>query len=391
MRRLFLFLIIFFAAVWLGLKISADPGYLLVAYQHWTVEMPLWLATVGVLLLCILFHILLRITRGVRLFPKRWHAWRLQRHNNAAQALIDQGLLALADGNWKRAQKKLTKANYYVKQPWFNYLALAIVARQQGDFDKQDKYLHRAHDVAPQAEVAVGLVQATIQYQQQKYEQALALLLHLRQLAPNQNYILRLLIKVYMHLGDWERLTDFFPTLRKKEVLPKKELDELEIQTQQNILQKVAAKNDLVALQNQWQRVPKLARLSPVLILTYAELLLRLNANDKAEELLRKTLAKNYDQKLVHCYGLIKTQARQLQIAQAWLPAHPKDPVLLLTLGRLAQNSHLWGNARSYFEASLALAPSAEAHYALGKLLEQLGEREQAMKHYKVGLELQMG
>ena len=49
MKRLIIYLIILVAAVWLGLKIAEDPGYALFAYQRWTVEMPLWLAALGII------------------------------------------------------------------------------------------------------------------------------------------------------------------------------------------------------------------------------------------------------------------------------------------------------------------------------------------------------
>jgi HemY protein len=43
----------------------------------------------------------------------------------------------------------------------------------------------------------------------------------------------------------------------------------------------------------------------------------------------------------------------------------------------------LWGKAQSYFEASLSVQPSAIAHLALAKLLEERGEKEAAYTHYR--------
>jgi HemY protein len=53
--------------------------------------------------------------------------------------------------------------------------------------------------------------------------------------------------------------------------------------------------------------------------------------------------------------------------------AQPRDGALLLTLGRLCRQQQLWGKARSYLEAALAIAPSRAAHVELAQLLEQLG------------------
>ena len=46
------------------------------------------------------------------------------------------------------------------------------------------------------------------------------------------------------------------------------------------------------------------------------------------------------------------------------------------------------GKARSYFESSLAIAPSAEAYADYARLLEQLGENTTALQKYREGLTL---
>ena len=73
------------------------------------------------------------------------------------------------------------------------------------------------------------------------------------------------------------------------------------------------------------------------------------------------------------------------RIAQAekWLEHHPRDGALLLTLGRLCRQQQLWGKARSYLEAALAVAPSRAAHVELAQLLDQLEESALAIRHYR--------
>ena len=47
MRRLILFLLFLIASVSFGLVVVRHPGYLLVVYQPWMVQMPLWFAILG--------------------------------------------------------------------------------------------------------------------------------------------------------------------------------------------------------------------------------------------------------------------------------------------------------------------------------------------------------
>jgi tetratricopeptide (TPR) repeat protein len=73
------------------------------------------------------------------------------------------------------------------------------------------------------------------------------------------------------------------------------------------------------------------------------------------------------------------------RIAQAekWLQRMPRDGALLLTLGRLCRQQQLWGKARSYLEAALAIAPTRAAHVELAQLLDHLEESALAGRHYR--------
>jgi HemY protein len=82
---------------------------------------------------------------------------------------------------------------------------------------------------------------------------------------------------------------------------------------------------------------------------------------------------------------------RHLERAERWLQQHPGDPVLLLALGQLCMQQALWGKARSYLEASLAVEPTHTAYVEFGKLLEHMGEPEEASRVYRHGLELALG
>ena len=76
---------------------------------------------------------------------------------------------------------------------------------------------------------------------------------------------------------------------------------------------------------------------------------------------------------------------------ESWLKQRPDDAELLLTAARLCVRNQLWGKARSYFESSIALQPSAAAWHDLGQLLVQMGEDEDASAAFQKGLTLSYG
>ena len=69
---------------------------------------------------------------------------------------------------------------------------------------------------------------------------------------------------------------------------------------------------------------------------------------------------------------------RQLALAESLLGKHPREPELLLALGRIALRNQLWGKARDYLESSLKLAARPDTCAELARLCEHLGETERS-------------
>ena len=112
----------------------------------------------------------------------------------------------------------------------------------------------------------------------------------------------------------------------------------------------------------------------------YAAALARGGLPGEAAEQLGAALKRDWDVALVRAYGLVPAAdpRRQLALAESLRDAHPREPELLLALGRIALRNRLWGKARDYLEASLKLAALPETCAELARLCEHLGETEQS-------------
>ena len=142
----------------------------------------------------------------------------------------------------------------------------------------------------------------------------------------------------------------------------------------------------------------------PALVACYSQHLLQAGADGDgdAEAVLTDALKREWSPMLVELYGRTRGDdpRRQLALAEGWLNAHGDDPVLQRCLARLAQRNQLWGVARDRFESSLRLfearlsddqssdsrAACAETSAELGRLLQQLGERDAAARCFERGL-----
>lgn len=390
MKLLFAVLAALLGAVLLALLLLRDPGYVLIAYDVWTVETSLSFFVIAILFGYALIYFLSRALRGVWRMPGRVRNWRQRQRRERARAAFDRGMLALSEGHWRQAERRLLRQVRSAEIPMLNYLGAARAAQHLGETDRRDRYLHLAHETAPAADLAVSLTQAELQIANRQLEQALATLTHLRSAEPNNTYVLGLLVRLYRELRDWQHLRDLLPDLRRQQVLPREEMAELERSVHTELLDQAAARKDLQALRDVWAQVPRPLQDEEELISVYVRDLIELNHSAEAEPLLRGLLRSRWSESLVYLYGLVQGEdpARQLNTAEQWAKEHGKSSVLLLTLGRLSLRNRLWGKARIYLESSVGAGPRPETYKELGALLERMGDHDAAMSCYREGMAL---
>ena len=392
MKLLVYLLLGLIGAVALGLLLVQEPGYVLIGYREWTLETTLSLLVFGLLLTFVALYLALRFLAGLRRAPLRLRQWEQRRKALRARNALNRGLIELAEGNWNGAEKRLLLHASDSDTPLLNYLAAARAAQKQGAHERRDHYLRLAHQGMPAADIAVGLTQAELQIAHRQMEQALATLTHLRTLAPRHAYVLELLMRLYERVQDWEHLRDLLPELRKRGVLNNDAADRLEIRLHSELLIQAARSGDVELLREAWTRVPRRLLHNADLVLAYASRLHLLGEEDETEALLRATLKKNWDDRLVDLYGRLQSKvAAQLTTAEDWLRDRDRNAVLLLALGRLAMRNSLWGKARGYLEASIGSAPTIEGYQLLGALAEQLDDSVLTTECYRQAARLATG
>ena len=389
MKTLGFIILFLFVAAALALLALDNPGYVLIAREPWSIEMTLVvfiaLLLISVLGLYTLWNLLVRIWKT----PREVADWLRRRNVRRAHASFASGLTHLAEGSWTKAEKQLLSGLRDAEAPLLNYLAAACSAQEQGQTEKRDEYLALAHQHAPDEGLAIGMLQAQLQFQARQYERALASLAQLRVNTPKHPPALYLMARVYRELRDWESLANLIPELRRAKVANASDIETLEWQAHRELLTLAPPARSGDALKQAWNAVPNHLRHKPEFVALYARQLIAQGAMDECEALISTALERDWSDELARLYGLTRTSnpAAQLESAETWLQTHPDNPDLLLTLGRLARQSNHDGKARVYLERAVTLQAPLAAHYELGQLLEQLGERDQALACYRRALE----
>jgi HemY protein len=367
----------------LGTLVGRDPGYVLVAYGETAVETSLWFAVLVVLIGFLLIRLVVFLLVRFGSSGGRLGAWRRNRRARTARAQTLQGLVLMEEGHWQDAHRLLSASAPRAAEPLINYLNAARAAHEMGDEQRRDELLHLAHESTPQARFAVGLAQAKLQLEGERWEQCLATLLQLRSESPRHAQVLSMLVSVYQNLPDWTALIDLLPILKKSKVFPAERYATV---AREAWIERISHADD--ALADVWNGVPRDLKRNASLVAAYARACISQGDEDSAERALRSVLDKDWDPELVMRYGEIQSSdcRRQLVVAEAWLKQRPSDAGLLLTLGRIALMNEQWAKAREYLEASLRLKRSTEVYGELGRLCSAQGEIERGSEYFAMSL-----
>ncbi len=385
------------AGVLLVRIVQQDSGYILIAAFGKTIEMRLGFAVFMLIIGGLLLWGLVRLLGSLR---KGWHRALDQRDCRTRQR-TQRGLVHYLEGNWRAAERDLTKAAKRTEQPLVHYLAAARSAYELGHPEQAREYIQKARQTGEGNDLAVSLSQARIALLDNKFEQSLAILNRCKSAWPQHPVVLDLLHRVYLSLKDWRELEQLLPELERHRILPAEPLEQLAQRVyigqldelrQAHVL-KLRADNAsreacIEALQTLWKRLPKPMRQDPQILERYGAHLRDLGQDEEAGQLICRSLKQTWSPPLVELYSCLdlKDRTRQLQQVQKWLEEHPQDALAHLACGRVALRNEMWGLAREHFLKCLQLSPLPQAYAELGRLLAHMGEHELSTQYYQRGL-----
>lgn len=385
MRRFFLILVVMLVSGGIiGLLMNQDTGYVLISYNHISIEASIWVFAVAVIFALFILSwckdIVVVMLRPGSFLGKMTGAI----NDKKASKNTINGLFELMGGNWAKAEKLLTHSAKNVPYPLINYIGAAYAASEQDAYERSKNLLRSAHQVSPDAEFVVSFAQSQIQMRQRHFENALATLLRLHKIQPKHRQVLKMLVQAYSHLNDWDALLALTPTLKKEGILDESSMLELEKKAFQSLLdsnalkdyKKTANNSDAIKkLENAWQKISSISHDNSMRTI-YAQALIQFGEEQKAESFIRKSLQQDWCEELILIYGLLAKVNTQKALHQAenWLTEKPNSPELLLTCGRLSQQQKLWGKAKDYYQASIKIDANNAATAELSRLLNALGD-----------------
>lgn len=362
---------------------KTDPGLVQMHFRGWTIETSLLTLVLGVLIIWLLVWVLVRLFK----VPAET-ARRIREQRSLAQ--LEKGLLALTEGDWSTAERALEKSASAHGRTTARYLAAAEAADGQDAGDRAEWYLEQADTRNRKQKFLVDLTRARILTQNGHYTEAKEVLEALHSKRRKHPQVLEMLARCYRELGEWEALLKLLPVMQKASVIDEQEATELRHVAAIGELKRC---KDRESLQASWKSLPKAIKRAPDVIRAYADQAVLEGMPELTEEVIRASLKREWNPLLLVPYGEpgANDTSKRLKQCEKWLEAHPEDPLLHLTLGRLCARDELWGKARHHMIRSLEIEPTVAGFDSLGQLLERKGEMEVAMACFRNALRMNQG
>lgn len=388
MKFLFWLLALFTAAVTVAL-IAKNPGYVLVVYPPYSIELSLTLFVLIFLALLALAHFSLRIANAVLRLPNYVRTYREQRALSQGRAAMMEALAAFFEGRYAAAEKAAVRAMESGETSGINPIIAARSAHELREFDKRDSYLASTAGKSVGENTMRLIAQTEFMLDQKQPQLALDSLKELSTAGMHKHIgALQLELKAQQQARNWDGVLTVLAQLEKRAAIDEMVATQMR---QQAWLEKLRAQTpDLKALLTMWKTIPGEFKKRPKIAALAATNFIKLQDCKSARQLLTDSLNEQWDSELVSLYGNCQGSngIEQIEQAENWLKSHSDDAGLLLALGKLCLHQSLWGKAQSYLDASISLMPSREAYTALAQLAEKLQKSDDAYKYHQLAKQL---
>lgn len=378
-------------AVVAGSIVANDPGFIVIGFGGKVVRTTFAFFMLASVALGIVLYGLLRGLANLFELRRRWRRWSEEYRRRRAHRSLASGMLALAKGEFARAERLFSRGVDEDAQPEVHYLAAAEAAQALKASARRDNYLRLAHDVQPDAADAIDIKRAQWLIENDQLIEARGFIDRLQGAQERNPQVLKLRMDLLRRSGDMRALLELIPDLRRDRVMPFDDINALERDCAIAVLNE--PRETLEVLHTLWKGMSKPMRKSPQVLGRYVQGLCAVGAGDEAEVLLRKQLESAWDSSLAALYGEIECEppARQLRKADGWAVTRSDDPGLTLTRARLSIRAGLWGQAKDHLERLISVAPSPVLYRLQAEAADGMGNSEVAAALRKSGLELATG
>ncbi|MGR5550491.1 heme biosynthesis HemY N-terminal domain-containing protein [Vibrio sp. DNB22_12_1] len=370
-RLIFLFVILG-VGLFVGTQFSGQQGYVLISIANKTIEMSVTTLVIFVIAtLAALFFLEYLVKKLVYASSNTWNYFSVRKMRRSRR-YTNEGIIKLLEGDWKGAEKKVTRWANHHDMPLLCYLVASEAAQGQGDKVKRDQYLALASQ-QENAHLAVELTRAKQFIRDNEFESAFDTLQALKDQYANNFIVLNLLKSTYIQLKLWQPLIDLMPQLTKAKLVTEEEQAELIQKAQCGLLHEVAQQQGSEGLISHWNGLARKVKQDVHLIACFTRELISRKADTEAFTVIKEALKKHPTPELYQLLPALNLPDTHpvMVFLEGVLKKESDNAAAHSALAHLFFRQEKWPEAQQHFEVALKLRSNVSDYAFLADTLEK--------------------
>tara|TARA_Y100001956_G_C4127714_1_gene191263 strand:- start:886 stop:2073 length:1188 start_codon:yes stop_codon:yes gene_type:complete len=370
-RIIFLFVVLG-AGLFAGTQYAGQQGYVLISIANKTIEMSVTTLVIFVIAaLAALFALEFFIKKALYASSATWNYFSVRKMRRSRR-YTNEGIIKLLEGDFKQAEKKVTRWANHHDMPLLCYLVASEAAQGLGETEKRDRYLELASQ-QENAQLAVELTRARQQIREANYSAAFDTLSTLKGSYPNNAVVLNLLKQVYVELKLWQPLLDLLPKLIKHNIVSKEDQEPLIQRAQCGLLQEIASQKGSEGLVAHWNGLPRKVKSDNHLIECFAKQLISRQADNEAFTLIKETLKKHPNSTLYSLLPELKLSDNHpvVTFLESVLRKDGNNAEANSAIAQFYLREEKWSEAQAHFEKALSVRSNVSDYGYLSDSLEK--------------------
>lgn len=372
MLKLIILFVLLGLGLYAGTQFSGQQGYVLISIADKTLEMSFTTMVIFIAAFFAAFFIIEIIIKKIFSVTSSTWNWFTVRKLKRSRRLTNEGIIKLMEGDWKQAEKKVTRWANHHDMPLLCYLVASEAAEEMGDNEKRDHYLKLASQ-QENSMLAVELTKAKQLIHQNDYSNAVEILNKLSDPYPNNPRVLNMLKQSYLQLKLWPQLIELLPRLKRNKLLSLNQFENLMEQAQIGFIQQAAETKERDVILDRWSQLPKAARNNGKLIVVFIQALISADADNDAFTFLKEQIKKNPSPDL---YSLVTELDLPdihpaIVLLETAVKKNSSNAEAHSALARLYMTQDKLPEAQQHLESALALRSSVADYSYLAAVLEK--------------------
>lgn len=380
-------------AVAIALAGSHGTGYVVMVIPPWRIELSVMLFVMLTLAGFALAYWAIRLAVATYGLPRHMKKVRAEKERAKSRDAVFASLELLFSGRFRDAEERARAGMQHDDTRDLAAALAAWAAYEGGNSGAAVPYLDRIRGEGGGRSANMrDASKAYMLLADGRAHEARELLKNLAESDPKNPGVLKMKVEAEVAEKAWDDVLATLNPLARSGLLPEAAAQQIRLNAQMNLIKAKPADAEVILAS--WRALDNESRYDPAMAVTVAKRLVGLGSGEAAKSVVEDTINRRgpegWESSLAAIYADCKGESTLAQIerAEKWLKQHARDSVLLATLGKLCMRQSLWGKAQSYLEASVALQPTLDAHMTLARLMEQMGKRDEAVRHIRRSAEL---